>query len=360
MKKSTEYVPAHMAETRKNNNRMTILTYVIFALVATIIFSTSTLSRYTAKVQSFDEATVVTTIILTEDVYSDGESTIVQAFDIGDIYPGGTVTKYIKIRSADPNLGDPFEVSNIAQNYSIEVSTLGIIPELQLELSSYNMASGSRAGLFTSGEIATVDEGYIQGGDNSNIYKLDITWPEKYAAQPDLGGRVDRITIRVTYDSEYNANSPKDINVGTHVQKLEPPAAPIKAGDEVFLTVTMEEYLHGYAGISLNRIYYDNTVLQFDGFEYENGYTDFTSGMFYEGSTAISMIASPSTADEADGITGGVFVNLKFIALTDITEATSVSVGFDTIAVFTEGQADNWTNLERAGVTVESGGIFPN
>ena len=86
MKKSTEYVPSHMAETRKNNNRMTILTYVIFALVATIIFSTSTLSRYTAKVQSFDEATVVTTIILTEDVYSDGESTVVQAFDIGDIY----------------------------------------------------------------------------------------------------------------------------------------------------------------------------------------------------------------------------------------------------------------------------------
>ncbi len=351
MKKSVKHVPAHMAESRKKNNRLSLLTYVVFALIATIVFSTSTLSRYTAKVQSYDEATVVTTIILTEDVYSDGEGTAVQAFDLGDIYPGGSVTQYIKIRSADPNLGDPFEVSNIAQNYSIEVSTLGIIPDLQLELSSHSMAPGSRAGLFTSGDIATVDEGYIQGGDNSNIYKLVITWPENSPNAMNYVGRADRVTISVNYDSEYNANAPQDVTVGAHLEKISP-ETPVMAGDQVQIAVVMDECEKSYAGISLNRIYYDNTLLQFDGFDVD-ATTDFAvpPAYYVYGSSAVSMIASPTNSEDAQKIVGGTFAILKFTALTDITTATSVSVGFDTVAVFADGE---WIELSRASVNVKA------
>ncbi len=359
MKKSRGSVPTHMAESKKNNNRMSILIYGIFILVATIIFSTSTLSRYTAKVQSFDEATVVTTIILTEDVYSNGEGTVVQSFDIGDIYPGGTVTKYIKIRSADPNFGDPFEISNIAQNYSMEISTLNIIPNLQLKVSSHSMAPGSRAGLFTSGAMmATVDEAYIQGGDNSNIYKLEITWPEESANDIDLGGRVDRITIKVTYDSEYSANSPKEVNVATHVQKLVP-TEPILAGQEVRLIVNMDVPSNGncYAGISLNRIYYDNNVLQFKNFEEPIDNFNSNNSTYVFGASSVSFINSPTKESDAEITKSGTFVTLVFTAKTDITEATSVTVGFDTIAVFTDNE---WIEIERASVTIESGGIFPN
>lgn|GEM_PF-5036049 len=350
MKQSSKYVAAHMAESRKRNNRMSILTYIIFALVATIIFSGSTLSRYTHLVQGFDEADViVTTIYLTEDMYADGATELVQSIDLEGMTPGMTLTKYIKIRSATPNAnGEPTNVSTSPQYYSMEISSLGVLP-LTFTLTPHSMAQGSNAGFINDGSTVTVNEALIPAGDNSNIYKLEIHWPES-ANENEYSGTTDRITIRVNHENIYGS----DVVVGATVSSVD---GPIAAGEEVKFDVIFSEYANGYAGISLNDIVYDSNLLEFVGFEETN---EFQGAMFVYGDELASMIAIPFSAEDAANVSGGKFTTLVFRAKTDISTSTGVSVGFEDIIIYTEGEADGWVDTALIAINTETGGVVVN
>lgn len=253
---TSERIEAHIAMQKKKNNRMSILTYIIFALVATIIFSGSTLSRYTHTVQGFDEADViVSTIYLTEDLYSDSSALITQTIDLEGMIPGMTLTKYIKIRSATPNAdGTPTKISSTPQNYAIEVSSLGVLP-LTFEISAHSMADGSQSGTMTGGSTAVVDGALIQDGDNSNIYKLQITWPESEENNnSDYNGVTDRLTIKVWHESIYDS----EVTVDATIDKI---TSPVAAGEKIKLNVNLSTYANGYAGANLSDIIYDSSRL---------------------------------------------------------------------------------------------------
>jgi len=259
------------------------------------------------------------------------------------------LTKYIKIRSATPNAnGEPTNVSTSPQYYSMEISSLGVLP-LTFTLTPHSMAQGSNAGFINDGSTVTVNEALIPAGDNSNIYKLEIHWPES-ANENEYSGTTDRITIRVNHENIYGS----DVVVGATVSSVD---GPIAAGEEVKFDVIFSEYANGYAGISLNDIVYDSNLLEFVGFEETN---EFQGAMFVYGDELASMIAIPFSAEDAANVSGGKFTTLVFRAKTDISTSTGVSVGFEDIIIYTEGEADGWVDTALIAINTETGGVVVN
>jgi len=128
---------------------------------------------------------------------------------------------------------------------------------------------------------------------------------------------------------------------------------PFSAGDEIALAITITEWANAYATINITMPEYDESLLEFDGFD--SG-ADFSGALSSSGSLGFALVASPSSNREANKLKSGEVCVLYFIAKTDINVSTPVSVVV-TANGYTSGSEDNW--IANHALTVEnvSGGI---
>lgn len=206
---SSEYVEAQIAAWKKKGKRTRILSYIILALLCTVVFSFSTFSRYTATVESYDEANVAI-IALTEDVYTDGNATTTEYIDLDEMKPGETQEIFLKIRSAEDNIQTtPSKVSTVSQVFDVAVTAdLNNLPltykieGIRINDNGYN--SYGTCSTTAALSSATVQDAKIKYGDNFIIYKITVAWPDTTDANKSYtySGETERIKIVVTSEQD--------------------------------------------------------------------------------------------------------------------------------------------------------------
>ena len=204
-KHDAKYVAKYSAD--KKRRRPMFLSIVLYALVATVIFSGVTFSRYTATVTSYDSAKVAV-IALSQDVYTQGACTSLAAIDFEDMYPGcPTKSRYIKIRSTS-NINGTGRISDVDQVFDINISSFNNLPltytlsgysRSNTQTCSYGTISASSTNLSTT--PITVTDGSLPYGDNEVVYVLSVDWP---AANNNhaLSTETERVTIKVTSEQK--------------------------------------------------------------------------------------------------------------------------------------------------------------
>jgi len=129
---------------------------------------------------------------------------------------------------------------------------------------------------------------------------------------------------------------------------------PFSAGDEIALAITITEWANAYATINISMPDYDESLLEFDGFD--SG-ADFSGALSSSGSLGFALVASPSSNREANKLKSGEVCVMYFIAKTDINVSTPVSVVV-TANGYTTGSEDNWIANHALTVETVDGGIF--
>ena len=199
-KHDAKYVAKYSAD--KKRRRPMFISILLYALVATVIFSGVTFSRYTSTVTSYDSAKVAV-IALSQDVYTEGACTSLATIDFTDMKPGDTQSRYIKIRSTSNNNGTG-RISDVDQVFDINVSSFNNLPltytlsgysSTNTQTCSYGTISASSTNLSTT--PITVTDGSLPYGDNEIVYVLRVDWP---AANNNhaLSTETERVTIKVT------------------------------------------------------------------------------------------------------------------------------------------------------------------
>ncbi len=139
-----------------------------------------------------------------------------------------------------------------------------------------------------------------------------------------------------------------------------------KAGDRVYIPVSMDRYSNSFASIAINNVIFDKTVLSFVEFSIpENDFISHLSQspVVNNARKTYKLINNPENAVDAYYTSAGVIVILVFDVLQDVNQFTSVSVVFDSenTAVFANGGVDNWSETKsNVDVNVANGGVYAN
>ncbi|MBR4282107.1 MAG: hypothetical protein IKT35_00165 [Clostridia bacterium] len=132
----------------------------------------------------------------------------------------------------------------------------------------------------------------------------------------------------------------------------------VKAGDTVRIPVTISTYYDAYATIVIGSPIYDNSMLEFAG--YEESEKDFIGDAVMKTcGEDFGIIKVPSTNNEAAALSGGEICLLVFTAKVDLIEDTEVSVEVKEIRGYTRAANDTtWVNFKELTSEVISGGIL--
>ncbi|MBR4282436.1 MAG: InlB B-repeat-containing protein, partial [Clostridia bacterium] len=169
-------------------------------------------------------------------------------------------------------------------------------------------------------------------------------------------------TITPTENTTYYAIWTRGISTSATVGSV----TGAKAGDRVYIPVSIDRYTNSFASIVINNVIFDKAVLSFVEFSIpENDFISHLSQAPVVNNTrkTYKLTNNPENAVDAYYTSTGVFVILVFDVLQDVNQFTSVSVAFDSknTAVYTMGSADNWTETKaNVDVNVIAGGVYAN
>ncbi|MBR2151700.1 MAG: InlB B-repeat-containing protein [Clostridia bacterium] len=169
-------------------------------------------------------------------------------------------------------------------------------------------------------------------------------------------------TVTPTESATYFAIWTRELSVSATVGSVK----GAKAGDRVYIPVSMDRYSNSFASIAINNVIFDKTVLSFVEFSIpENDFISHLSQspVVNNARKTYKLINNPENAVDAYYTSAGVIVILVFDVLQDVNQFTSVSVVFDSenTAVFANGGADNWSETKsNVDVDVANGGVYAN
>ncbi len=130
---------------------------------------------------------------------------------------------------------------------------------------------------------------------------------------------------------------------------------PFAEGDEVAVPVTIGDWANAYATIAIE-LDYDETLLELDAIEPSD--TDFGGALSSSNGNKFSLIAAPANDRAAQKVDGGEFCIAYFYALTDINEATTITLTADRkVTGYTNGSSDNWVASHELIAKVIDGGV---
>ena len=176
----------------------------------------------------------------------------------------------------------------------------------------------------------------------------------------DIGANSGNRTITPAENTTYYAIWTRGTQVSATVGSI----TGAKAGDRVYIPVSMDRYVNSFASIAINNVIFDKAVLSFVEFSVpENDFISHLSQapVVNNERKTYKLVNTPANAVDAYYTSAGVFVILVFDVLQDVNQFTSVSVVFDSknTAVYTMGGTDNWTEIKaNVDVNVADGGIY--
>lgn len=162
---------------KESREKPHIVTWLLFAVILTLLISSTTLSRYLTTVSGAGTATVAAVAMEKGEV----------SFDTANLKPGGTAAYTFAVTNRREG-----RVSDVAQSYSVTVTATGNLPlAYSLEPLDSTPALSKIAGelVWTGGSLPHTKA-------TTHTYSLTVSWPadRKSAA---LADEIDLITVTV-------------------------------------------------------------------------------------------------------------------------------------------------------------------
>ncbi|MBR2152947.1 MAG: hypothetical protein IJ944_06690 [Clostridia bacterium] len=217
----------------------------------------------------------------------------------------------------------------------------------------------------TEGCAEAVDQGPHYGGENTCSHKATCVDCGYVYGEIDENNHANTTLLNEseTYtgdlwcnDCETLLEEGKEKSEAEAIATIATIQNSFKAGDEILVPITITDWDNAYAYITVSIPEFDKSLLKFEGFEESE--IGFAGAMVEYGSNGFVLIASPSSNVSAEKVKGGEVCILKFVALKDIENSTTISANVEANGYFF-GSEDDWTLDRILLVNVVDGGLKP-